>query len=124
MSDGRHIPRRLAAGVLLAAIIASAGGLHVHESFAGLVSPTSTGAPERVVSNHSPLSKATHWHSVVRFDEHPCLACHSHRMAGLAVNASVSLPVLIAAFAGDEVASKPVSIASFANGSRAPPSLL
>jgi hypothetical protein len=123
MLDGRQL-RRLVAGVLLGAVIASAGGLHVHESFAGLVSPAAPGAPERVVSNHSPLSKASHWHSVVRFDEHPCLACHSHRMAGLAGDASLPFPILIASVANDEVASKPVSIASFANGSRAPPSLL
>ena len=123
MSSGPRL-QRLTAGILLAAVVATAGGLHLHENLAGLIAPMSPGAPDRVVSHHSPLSKASHWHSIVRTDDHPCLACQSHRMAGLAAHASLELPVLIIEFAGDAVSSKPISIASFANGSRAPPSLL
>ena len=123
MSDGRRF-RSLTASLVLAAVVLAAGGLHNHESLSSLVSPSASASSEKTVSNHSPLSKASHWHSVVRADDHPCLACHSHRMAGLAAHASLPSLVRIAGFARDAVASKPVSIASFANGSRAPPSLL
>jgi|RhiMetdeSRZDD1v2_1073273.scaffolds.fasta_scaffold08211_4 hypothetical protein len=123
MSSGRQL-RRLTASILLAAIVVAAGGFHNHQSLSSFVSPPEAGSSEQVVSTHSPFSKASHWHSVVRFDEDPCLACHSQRIASLAANASVSTPVLIASLATDPVASKPVSIASFANGSRAPPALL
>ena len=123
MSSGRRL-RRLTGGLLLLAVMAAAGGFHNHQSLSSLVSPPTAGSSEQVVSTHSPFSKASHWHSVVRSDDDVCLACHSHRMAGLAAHASLSGPVLITSLAGDAVASKPVSIASFANGSRAPPSLL
>ncbi|HYX22208.1 MAG TPA: hypothetical protein VFA98_15300, partial [Thermoanaerobaculia bacterium] len=71
MTVRRGLLRRLAAGLLVLGAFAAAG-LHHHEDLAGTVS----GAPlERVVSGHSPLSRAAHWHAGVFVKDDPCLAC-------------------------------------------------
>jgi hypothetical protein len=122
MSNGRHL-RRLAAGILLAAVIASAGGLHIHESLSGLISPTAPGASDRFVSNHSPLSKASHWHSIVRADDHPCLACHAHRFAAVMRGAHGPAAVALGLFVSHAAPVRAAFLSRLGDPTRGPPSL-
>jgi hypothetical protein len=120
MKHPRGLSRRIAAGILLFGVLAAAG-LHHHEDLAGAVS----GAPlERVVSNHSPLSGATHWHSGVPVKDDPCLACQSHRSVGAAPEPSREAPLTLACFHATLSFSSPVSGGIEFHGSRAPPALL
>ena len=121
MSDGRHF-RRLAAGVLLAAVGAAVGGFHQHQSLSGLISPA-PGSSERVVSHHSPLSKASHWHSVVRSDEHPCLACHAHRFAAVIRGAHGHAAVAVGLFVSHAAPLGAAFLSRLGDPTRGPPSL-
>jgi hypothetical protein len=122
MSDGRYL-RRLAAGILLAAVIASAGGMHFHESLSGLISPTAPGTTDRVVSHHSPLSKSSHWHAVVRADEHPCLACHAHRFAAVMRGAHGPAAVAVGLFVSHAAPLRAAFLSCLGDPTRGPPSL-
>ena len=116
--------RRLAAAALLLAALAGAG-LHHHEDLSGALSVASAGeARDRVVSSHSPLSKTAHWHSGVRVKDDPCLACQSHRMAGLAADARPETPLTIVLGAAAVLAFAPISVTESFHGCRAPPSQL
>jgi hypothetical protein len=125
MSRSSTLRRRLAGAVLLLAVLAAAGGLHQHGDLFGAFQGGADGATvERVTSNHSPLSKAAHWHSGVSVKEDPCLACHSQRMAGLPSDPCVGTQPSLLQFAIAPVAVAPGSAILLSGGSRAPPSLL
>ncbi len=125
--SGLRIPstlrRRLCAGLLFAAL-AAAAGLHHHEDLAGTLRDPSGASPDRVVSNHSPLSKASHWHAGVSVKDDPCEACKSNRMAGVLAGACLRVPLAAVHFATGPIGIAPVSLAVLSNGSRAPPALL
>ena len=125
MSRSSVLRRRLAGAILLLAVLATAGGLHHHDDLFGAFQGGAAGAAtERVASNHSPLSKAAHWHSGVSVREAPCLACQSQRMAGIASDTRVSAQPTILQFAIAIVTVAPGSAVRHAGGSRAPPALL
>jgi hypothetical protein len=117
--------RKVFAGLLIAASFAASGAFHNHEDLAGAIQGQPVGgAVDRVVSSHSPFSKASHWHSGVSVKDDTCLACQAHRLAGIAPEACreglASISQLLRAVV--ETALSPVAIVS--NGSRAPPALL
>ena len=115
-----RLGRRFAAGILLLGVL-SAAGLPHHEDLAGAVS----GAPlERVVSGHSPLSHADHWHSGVRVKDDPCLACQSHRAAGVAPEPCRETPLTLALFHATTWSLPTVSGDAASHESRGPPALL
>jgi hypothetical protein len=117
--------RRVACGIVLLAVLASAGGLHHHEDLAGAFQPGAPGAAtDRYVSNHSPLEKAAHWHTGVHVKEDPCLACHGQRMAGLPADPCVDTPLALVRLAFAAPSCAAFSVATASNGSRAPPALL
>jgi hypothetical protein len=113
--------RRLWAGILLAASLAVSSAFHNHEDLAGGLQAS---AVDRVVSSHSPLSKAAHWHSGVRVKDDPCLACQSHRLAGLAADPCRETLVSISPHVAETLEATPASRTVLSNGSRAPPALL
>ena len=112
--------RRFAAGILLLGVL-SAAGLPHHEDLAGAVSGASL---ERVVSGHSPLSHADHWHSGVRVKDDPCLACQSHRAAGVAPEPCRETPLTLALFHATPWSLPTVSGDAASHDSRGPPALL
>lgn len=117
--------RRLWAGLLLAASFAASGALHNHEDLAGAIQGQLAGnAVELVVSTHSPLSKASHWHSGVVVKEDACLACQSQRFAGVAANPSHEAPTSATRFVPGVLEASAGSATPLSNGSRAPPPLL
>jgi hypothetical protein len=122
MSSGRQL-RRLTAGLLLTAVVAAAGGLHNHQSLSSLVSPATPGSPEQVVSNHSPLSGASHWHSIVRSDDHPCLACHAHRFAAVMRGAHGPAAVALGLFVSHAAPLRAAFLSRLGDPTRGPPSL-
>ena len=121
MRPHADLRRRLAAGVLLLAVLA-AGGLHHHEDLTGALAG---GSPsERVLSSHSPLSPDAHWHSGVQVKDDPCLACQSHRAAGLAPGPTREAPLSVTFSDAAAISAAAVSAAIRSNGSRAPPAPL
>ncbi len=120
MTLPRGLGRRFAAGILLLGVLAAAG-LHHHEDLAG---PVAGGSLERVLSSHSPLSRAAHWHSGVRVKDDPCLACQSQRSVGAAPELCREAPLALAYFRATLSALSPVSCGVRSHGSRAPPALL
>ncbi|MFY9550439.1 MAG: hypothetical protein WAU32_04755 [Thermoanaerobaculia bacterium] len=117
--------QRLAGGFLLLAAFAASGSLHHHEDLGGALLPGSgSGGLERVVSSHSPLSKAAHWHSGVRVKDDPCLACSVQRAVGMPASTHFVEPSLAAVRAADSAAAVSGSFARLPLGSRAPPALL
>ena len=123
MTRSSVLRRRFAGTVLLLAVLAGAGGLHHHDDLFGAFQGTPGAATERVASSHSPLSKAAHWHAGVSVKEDPCLACHGHRMPGLASVACGGTQPTILQFAVAIVTVAPGSVVRHAGGSRAPPAL-
>jgi hypothetical protein len=122
MSRSSVLRRRVAGAVLLLAVLAVAGGLHHHDDLFGAFQGGAAGAgTERVASSHSPLSKGSHWHSGVSVKEDPCLACHSHRMAGLSSGPCVGAQPTTLQFAVAIVTVAPGSVVLHSGGSRAPP---
>jgi hypothetical protein len=120
MTHPRGLRIRAVAGILLLGVLAAAG-LHHHEDLAGAVS----GGPlERVVSGHSPLSHADHWHSGVRVKDDPCLACQSHRTAGVTAKLCREAPIALALFHPTVSSLPTVSSEVASHGSRGPPALL
>ncbi len=125
MSRSSVLRRRFAGAVLLLAVLAAAGGLHHHDDLFGAFQGAAPGAAtERVASSHSPLSKAAHWHAGVSVKEDPCLACHGHRLPGLASGAYAGTQPTILQFAVAIVTVAPGSAVRRSGGSRAPPALL
>jgi hypothetical protein len=77
MVEAKCFGRRVSGAVLLlAALVGAAGSLHNHADLAGYGPNPARG---HVHSNHNPLEKSSHWHSVVRERDHSCLACHLQR---------------------------------------------
>ena len=106
--------------MLLLGVLAATGLQH-HEDLAGAVAR----APlERVLSSHSPLSRAAHWHSGVRVKDDPCLACQSQRSAGVAPEPCREAPLALAYFQATPSPLSPVSTGIATHGSRGPPALL
>ncbi len=117
--------RKLWAGLLLAATFAASGALHNHEDLAGTIQgQLAGGAIELVVSTHSPLSKAPHWHSGVVVKEDACLACQSQRFAGVPAKPCREAPISAARFVPGVLEASAGSATPLSNGSRAPPALL
>jgi hypothetical protein len=117
--------RRLWAGLLLAASFAASSAVHNHADLAGAIQGQLAGnLAERVVSTHSPLSKASHWHSGVVVKEDACLACQSQRFAGVAATPCREAPISVATFDPTVQETSHRSEAPLSNGSRAPPTLL
>jgi hypothetical protein len=98
--------RRVSGAILLlAAVLAAAGGLHNHADLARIAAAgfgANPGHNHRVVSSHSPLEKSSHWHSVIRGQDHACLACHLHRFAAVAARAHGAAPTDVGLFASHE----------------------
>ena len=125
MARSTVLRRRLSGAVVLLAVLAAAGGLHHHDDLFGAFQGVAPGAAtERVASSHSPLSKAAHWHAGVSVKEDPCLACHGHRMPGLAFAPCARTQPTILQFAVAIVTVAPGSAIRRSGGSRAPPALL
>lgn len=116
--------RKLWAGLLIAAGFAASGALHNHEDLAGSIQGLAGNALERVVSTHSPLSKASHWHSGVVVRDDACLACQSQKFAGVAATPCRDAPISVATFVPRGQEASASSAAPLSNGSRAPPALL
>ncbi len=114
---------RLSAWALAGAVLGASVVPHRH---LGLDSePGVERASTSVLTTHNPLSKASHWHAVLRIvEEDPCWACHWHRIGILSPSAAAIGPVR----ASRRLAALPprsaVSVARFTLRSRAPPSLL
>ena len=123
MSRSSVLRRRISGAVLLLAVLAAAGGLHHHDDLFGALQGTPGAATERVSSSHSPLSKAAHWHTGVSVKDEPCLACHGHRMPGLASGACAGTQPTILRFLVAIVTVAPGSTVRHSGGSRAPPAL-
>jgi hypothetical protein len=120
MTYPHGLRRRAAAGILFLGVLA-AGVLPHHEDLAGAIA----GAPlERVLSSHSPLSKGAHFHSGVPVKDDPCLACQSHRSAGVAAELCRETPAALALFHGTPVSFSAVPADVASHGSRGPPALL
>ncbi len=103
---GRQRRRRISGVILLlAAVLAAAGGLHNHADLAKIAAAgfgDNTGHGHRVVSSHSPLERASHWHSVIRGQDHACLACHLHRFAAVVAQAQGAAPTDVGLFVSHE----------------------
>lgn len=115
--------RRLGSGILLAAVFAAAAGFHQHERLAGFTGPAAQGSSGRVVSGHSPLSKASHWHSVVRAADDTCLACHGKRFAAVAERALGPAPAHVNLFASHPAPQRAARPHRFGDPTRGPPSV-
>ncbi len=116
--------RKLWTGLLFAATFAATGALHNHEDLAGAIQGRLAGhAVERVVSTHSPLSKASHWHSGVVVKDDACLACQILRFAGVAATPGREAPISVSQFDPTVEGASHLSESAFSNGSRAPPAL-
>jgi hypothetical protein len=60
-----------------------AGTLAVHDHNFLTPETENTPAGDLYVTRHNPLSRASHWHAVIRVDhEHHCVACQFHRLPG------------------------------------------
>jgi len=120
MSAGFKL-KRLTSAVLLVAAVAASGVLHHHEDLSGGFFPP---AGDRVVSSHSPLEKAAHWHLGVRVKDDLCLACSVHRSIGMPGAARFDAPILTPLLAAASAAAGSRSFTRIAYGSRGPPALL
>jgi hypothetical protein len=119
--DGRY--RRFTGSVLLlAAVLAAAGGLHDHLDLARIAAAGPAGG-ERVLSSHSPLEKASHWHSVIRGHDHSCLACHLHRFAAVPGRAHDPAPSNTDQFVSHAAPQRPAQVFRLCDPTRGPPSL-
>lgn len=117
--------KRAVGWALVAVTCTTAAALHRHVSFSDFVDEDyASNGRQRAVTSHNPLSSATHWHRVVRFEEDNCPACHSQRAAGLVagMSAAPDAPHVFFALAVsvDPVLARP----AVTDGSRAPPFLL
>lgn len=113
--------KRFLAGWLLLATLGAAGGLHHHDIFAGFEAGHPGAA--RVVSNHDPLSKASHWHAGTRASDDPCLACHVHRFAAMVMRAQGSAPVATGLFVIHAVPQGAAPVFLLGDPTRGPPVL-
>jgi hypothetical protein len=117
----RVSPGRCLVALVLLAAVAAAGALHHHEDLAGTLAGAGV---DRIVSSHNPLSNGTHWHSDTHIKDDPCLACSSHRGAGMPAAARFIAPLLTSFSATATRAASSSSFARLPHGSRAPPALL
>ncbi len=111
--------KRLVVGGLLAAVLASAGGIHHHPDLARI----SAAGGERVLSTHDPLEKASHWHSVIRGHEHSCLACHLHRFAAIPERAHDPTPAHADQFVSHAAPQRASQVFRLSDPTRGPPAL-
>ena len=120
---GSLIPRRLAAWALAAVVFAASAAPHRHFGLAD--EGAGDKASQSVLTTHDPLSRAFHWHAVLKIvQEDACWACHWNRVAGLS-STSAYRPALLP---GRALALLPprsaLSVARFTRLSRGPPALL
>ena len=124
MAAARRARRVSGAILLLAAVFAAAGGLHNHADLARIAAAGMAPAGgERVVSNHSPLEKSSHWHSVVRVQDHSCLACHLQRFAAVASRSQSAAPSGVGLFHSHAGPSRSVFAFHRSDPTRGPPSV-
>jgi hypothetical protein len=115
--------RRLSGSVLLlAAVLAATAGLHHHPDLARIAAAGPAGG-HQVLSSHSPLEKASHWHSVVRAHEHSCLACHLHRFAAIPERAHDPAPAHADQFVSHAAPSHAAQVFRLDDPTRGPPSV-
>jgi hypothetical protein len=88
MGAEKRIRRAWGGVLLLASVLGATAGVHHHPDLARIAAA----GGERVLSSHSPLDKASHWHSIIRGHEHSCLACHLHRFAAIPKRAHEPAP--------------------------------
>ena len=118
----RRFRRASGAVLLLAAVLAAAGGLHNHPDLARIAAAGPAGG-ERVVSSHSPLEKASHWHSVIRGHEHSCLACHLQRFASIPERAHDPAPAHTDQFVSHAAPQRAAQVFRLSDPTRGPPSV-
>jgi hypothetical protein len=114
--------KRLASGVLFLAVLAFAGGPHHHDNL-GFFSAGPTDGPSRIVSSHSPLSKASHWHSGKRVQDDPCLACFLHRFAAMPERAHDPAPAHADQFVPHAAPPRAAQVFRLCDPTRGPPSV-
>ena len=112
--------RRVSGGILLLAVaLAATGGVHHHPDLARIAAA----GGERVLSTHSPLEKASHWHSVIRGHEHSCLACHLHRYEAVPERAHDPAPGHSDQFVSHASPRRAAPVFGLSDPTRGPPSL-
>jgi hypothetical protein len=112
--------RRLVVVGLLAAVLASAGGIHNDPGFARI--SAAGGGGDRVISAHDPLEKASHWHSVIRGHEHSCLACHLQRYEAIPARAHDPAPAHADQFVSHAAPQSEAQVFRLGDPTRGPPS--
>jgi hypothetical protein len=120
---GHGLLKRLACGVLFLAVLGVAGGPHHHEILGGGFGQGRSDSASRVVSNHSPLSRASHWHSGKRVQSDPCLACLIHRIPAVAPRAQGIAPTEIRLFVNYGEPAGAALVFRLCDPTRGPPSL-
>jgi hypothetical protein len=117
----RAYAKRLVVGGLLLAVLAAAAG--THEDLArSATSASSSANGDWVVSSHSPLETASHWHSVIRGHEHSCLACHLHRFAAVPERAHDPAPAHTDQFVSHAAPQRATQVLGLSDPTRGPPS--
>ena len=120
----RDLRRRLTGGALLLAILLLAGGLHNHADLAAIASAGfSPSGGNHVLSGHSPLSKASHWHSIVRAPDDACLACQAQRHAAVVSRTPGLVPETAGLFVSHPVPQGTAPVFRLGDPSRGPPSV-
>ncbi len=124
MAAERRFRRFKGVILLLAAVLAAAGGLHNHADLARLAAAGLGPAPgQRVLSSHSPLSTSSHWHSVIRVQGDECLACHLHRFAAVAERAHDPAPSNAGLFVSHAVPQGTARVSRLCDPTRGPPTV-
>lgn len=124
MVPERRFRRASGAVLLLAAVLSAAGGLHNHADLARIAAAGMAPAGgERLLSSHSPLEKASHWHSVVRVQDHSCVACHIQRFAAVASRSHSVVPSEVGLFHAHAGPASSASAFRLSDPTRGPPSV-
>lgn len=121
MVGERRLRRRASGAVLLlAALLGAAGSLHNHADLAAYGPGLARG---HVHSNHNPLEKASHWHSIVREREHSCLACQLHRFAAEPSRVPGTAPSEVGLFVSHATPCGVAAVFRLGDPTRGPPSV-
>jgi hypothetical protein len=119
----RPLGKRLVGTGLLLALLVAAAGIHNHADLARIAAAGGgLAGTDRVLSSHSPLEKASHWHSVIRAHEHSCLACHLHRFAAIPERAHDPAPAHADQFVSHAAPQCIAQVFRLSDPTRGPPS--